>query len=190
MTDPIAPRPDDAAEPPSGATAPGSPPAAAPYAPPAPSGYAPPAAGGYAPPPAAYSPPSYPPSAYGQSPAGAVPPATYRQPAPGMPPVPTYGGNPYGYAPTAPTNGLAITSMVASLAGVVFAWTWVLALGVVVGVITGHIALNQIRQTGARGRGMALTGVIVGWIAIGFAVMSVLAIIIWATTAPFAFAAP
>ncbi|KZE90766.1 DUF4190 domain-containing protein [Microbacterium sp. TNHR37B] len=189
MTDPIAPRPDDAAAPDSGATAPPAPPAAAPYAPPAPGGYAPPPAGGYAHPSAAYAPPSYPSSAYVQPSAGAVPPPTYRQPAPGMPPVPTYGGTPYGYAPVAPTNGLAITSMVASLAGVVFAWTWVLALGVVVGVITGHIALNQIRQTGARGRGMALTGVIVGWIAIGFAVMSVLAVVIWATTAPFAFAA-
>lgn len=189
MTDPIAPRPDDAAAPDSGATAPPAPPAAAPYAPPAPGGYAPPPAGGYAHPSAAYAPPSYPSSAYVQPSAGAVPPPTYRQPAPGMPPVPTYGGTPYGYAPAAPTNGLAITSMVASLAGVVFAWTWVLALGVVVGVITGHIALNQIRQTGARGRGMALTGVIVGWIAIGFGVMSVLAVVIWATTAPFAFAA-
>jgi hypothetical protein len=72
--------------------------------------------------------------------------------------------------------------MVSSLVGVALSWTAVLALGVVVGVITGHIALRQIARTGERGRGMALAGVIIGWISIGFALMIVLGVVIWAST--------
>lgn len=37
---------------------------------------------------------------------------------------------------------------------------------VILGLIFGHIALSQIKNTGERGRGLALTAVIVGWIAV------------------------
>lgn len=62
--------------------------------------------------------------------------------------------NPYA-APSAPegrTNTLAIIALV---------------LGIVVpigGIITGHIALNQIKRTGEAGRGMALAGTIIGYV--------------------------
>ncbi len=37
---------------------------------------------------------------------------------------------------------------------------------VILGLIFGHIALSQIKKTGERGRGLALTAVIVGWLAV------------------------
>lgn len=64
-------------------------------------------------------------------------------------------------------------------------WTWVLAIGVLVGVVLGHIALSQIRRTGERGRGMALAGVIIGWVAIGLTVLLILAFVLFLTTGAF-----
>jgi hypothetical protein len=44
-------------------------------------------------------------------------------------------------------------------------FVWILPLiGSVGGAIMGHISLNQIKRTGEGGRGMALAGVIVGWV--------------------------
>ena len=37
----------------------------------------------------------------------------------------------------------------------------------VVAVITGHIALGQVKKTGEQGRGLALAGTIVGWVGVG-----------------------
>jgi hypothetical protein len=81
-------------------------------------------------------------------------------PASAVPASPGYG---YGYqAPMPParqTNGLAIASMVVSLASLV-----VCGFPAIIGAIMGHVARRQIRERGEDGDGMALTGVIVGWI--------------------------
>jgi hypothetical protein len=60
----------------------------------------------------------------------------------------------------AKTNVLAIVSLVASILG----------LGLV-GVITGHIGLNQIKTTGEQGRGLAIAGLIIGYISIAAALL-------------------
>jgi hypothetical protein len=74
---------------------------------------------------------------------------------------------PQSYAPaTAKTNTLAIISLVTSI-------LWGTAL---VGVITGHIALSQIKRTGESGRGLALAGVIIGYVGIGSALLG---IVLW-----------
>lgn len=74
---------------------------------------------------------------------------------------PGYGYTPYPYPAPAPTNGLAIAALVCALAG--------LAVGISapVGAILGHIARRQIRERGEQGDGMALAGIIVGWILTG-----------------------
>jgi hypothetical protein len=56
---------------------------------------------------------------------------------------------------------MAIASLVCSLAG--------LATGISapVGAILGHVARRQIRERGEQGDGMALTGIIVGWVLTG-----------------------
>jgi len=62
--------------------------------------------------------------------------------------------------------------MIASIAGAI----WILPfIGSLAGAIMGHIALKQIAQTGEKGRGMALAGVIVGWVGLGLLVLAVIA---------------
>lgn len=163
MTDATNPQsPDAAGTPPVTPPTPpaaGAPEAAAPYTPPAPS-YGAPSAG----PAPSYQPPSYPPAppAYGSAPGAPT------QPSPGAPPV--YGSAPYYGAPAPKTNVLAIISMIASILGFI----WILPLvGSLGGAIMGHLSLNQIKRTGEAGRGMALAGVIVGWVGVAFAVIGI-----------------
>ena len=83
-----------------------------------------------------------------------VPPAPPAQPAPSYgTSAPSYdAGSPaYAAAPNGQkTNVLAIVSLVSSF------------FISIVGIITGHIALSQIKKTGEKGRGLALAGVIIG----------------------------
>src|SRR6188472_3242299 len=78
----------------------------------------------------------------------AVPPA-----APAVPPA-APAAAPAAYAPEGPkTNVLGIVSLVTSILGLS-----------IVGVITGHIALSQIKKRGEGGHGLALAGTIIGWV--------------------------
>ncbi len=73
------------------------------------------------------------------------------------PPAPAYSAAPVGPK----TNTLAIVALI---------------LGIVVpigGIITGHIALGQIKRTGEGGHGLALAGTIIGY------ALSALWIIFW-----------
>jgi len=58
-------------------------------------------------------------------------------------------------------NTLAVVSLATSVTG----------FGVVAGIITGHIALSQIKQTKQAGRGLAIAGVAVGYSLIGLAIV-------------------
>jgi len=51
-----------------------------------------------------------------------------------------------------------------------------------VGVILGHVALGQIRQTGEQGAGLAKVGLIVGYVFVGLLVLAVIAWIVFAVT--------
>ena len=59
-----------------------------------------------------------------------------------------------------PTNSLAVVSLVSAIL------SWVLCpfVAAVVAVITGHIARSQIRRTGEAGDGVALAGLIIGYL--------------------------
>ncbi|WP_109209360.1 MULTISPECIES: DUF4190 domain-containing protein [Microbacterium] len=147
-------------------------PGAHPPVPPAPGASQPTAPGAY-PPPAqgAYAPP-----AYGSAPAsgsayGAAP-AYGNQGAYGAAPAYGYG---YGYGAPAKTNTLAIVSLVASIASFVI----LPFIGSIVGVITGHMSLNQLKTSGEQGRGMALAGTIVGWVGLGLAILGIVAAILF-----------
>ena len=50
-----------------------------------------------------------------------------------------------------------------------------------VGVITGHIALRQLKTSGENGRGMALAGTIVGWVGVGLSIVGLVLAVIWFT---------
>ena len=75
----------------------------------------------------------------------------------------------YGYPPAVPgqpTNGLAIGSMVCGIIPFIAA---------VPAVIFGHLARAQIRQTGERGDGMAIAGLVLGYLGIaGWALVTLL----------------
>jgi hypothetical protein len=78
-------------------------------------------------------------------------------------------------APAPPTNGMAIASLVCSLAGLA-------TCGVtsIVGAILGHVARRQIRERGEGGDGLALAGIISGWIIFGLAVLGFAAYVVFA----------
>ncbi len=56
------------------------------------------------------------------------------------------------------TNVLAILSLVLCGSGLI-------------AVILGHVALKQIERTGEQGRGLALAGLIIGYIGLGIAIV-------------------
>ncbi len=57
------------------------------------------------------------------------------------------------------TNGLAIASMVL---GIVWLW-WI---GSILALVFGYVALGQIRQRHEGGRGMAIAGIVLGWVGV------------------------
>lgn len=114
--------------------------------------------------PPVYSDPNYPASGAPASPATGYPATGYPDHAGYAPQAyPAYG---YGAPPPVmvarSTNGLAIASLVCALAGL--ATCGVTSL---VGAILGHVARKQIRENGQDGDGMALAGIITGWIITG-----------------------
>jgi hypothetical protein len=69
--------------------------------------------------------------------------------------------------------------MVVSIVGMVFlACYGVGGLFGAVGAILGHVARRQIRDRGESGDGMALAGIITGWIATGLALIIVVVIVV------------
>ena len=82
-------------------------------------------------------------------------PAYPSYPAPGTPAATAYGQNPYGQQnPQDKYNVLAIISLVSA---------FFISL---VAVITGHMAMSQIKKTGEKGYGLALWGLILGYLGI------------------------
>jgi hypothetical protein len=129
------------------------------------------------PPPDPYGQPQQP-DPYGQGP---PPPGQPQYGQPGQPAYQSgYPGQPPGYPtgqPAATTNTMAIVSLVLSLAGLL---TWITAP---VGAVLGHIARRQIRERGEQGEGMAMAGIIAGWIITGLGVLACCGIIALAMAA-------
>lgn len=70
--------------------------------------------------------------------------------------------------PTPKNNGLAIASMVNGIVGMAFFWTIVLGVCSILGVVFGHLALTQMKTGLYQGRGMAIAGLVLGYISLGF----------------------
>ncbi|PTT16455.1 DUF4190 domain-containing protein [Microbacterium sp. HMWF026] len=65
------------------------------------------------------------------------------------------------------TNTLAIVSLIASIVGV-----FVLpVIGQIVGIVTGHMSLSQIKARAEKGRGLAVAGLIVGYVTLALGVL-------------------
>lgn len=125
-----------------------------------------------------YQDPSQPP--YGQPPSYGQQPG-YGQPQyPPPPPQPGYGQPAsYAAAPMAvaqPSNNLAVWSLVTGILSLVLCG----AIAGIVAVITGHMALNQAKTLPPQfsRRGMAMAGLIMGYISIGLTILAIIFYII------------
>lgn len=79
--------------------------------------------------------------------------------APGPPPQQPYP-YPYPYPPAPATNGMAIASMVLGI-------LWLYWVGSILALIFGYIARNEIKKSGQGGDGMAIAGIVLGWVGVG-----------------------
>jgi len=76
--------------------------------------------------------------------------------------------------PVRRTNVLAVISLVAGLCG----FTLVPVMGSIVAVVTGHLALGQIRDTGEEGSTLAKAGLWLGYVAIALMVLVITGVIV------------
>ena len=145
-------------------------------------------------PPAPPAYPSQPPAYPGQAPIhpaqapayGAQPPA-YGAPAAPAPQhygaaAPQQSGYPaYGapaYPAPRPNSGLAITSLICGIAGLVLSWAVVPIIASIVAVVTGHMALRQTKANPALGgRGMAFAGLILGYVMVAVLLIGIVTIV-------------
>ena len=75
------------------------------------------------------------------------------------------------------TSALAITSLVSGLLG----WTFLPLVGSLVAIITGHMARAEIRRANGQidGDGLAIAGLVLGWLVIAISVLTILAFILF-----------
>lgn len=76
--------------------------------------------------------------------------------SPGGAPPP---GAPGGQPRPGSTNSLAIVSLILGI-------TWLGWIGSIMAVVLGHVSLSQIKKTGQSGKGMAIAGLVLGYIGI------------------------
>lgn len=91
------------------------------------------------------------------------------------PPVPVPPPVQVVHVASAPrTNGMAVASMVLGI-------LWIYGIGAILALVFGYSAKSQIDQSGGTqtGRGMAVAGIVLGWVGIG----GLLLVIIVASTA-------
>jgi hypothetical protein len=96
-------------------------------------------------------------------------PSSYAVPQPVPPPAA------YQFQPMAPThtNGMAIASLICAIGQLVGG-----PFAGIAAIILGHMARRRIRETGEQGDGLALTGLILGYIGtVGLALVVVLAVL-------------
>jgi Domain of unknown function (DUF4190)/Domain of unknown function (DUF1707) len=79
------------------------------------------------------------------------------------------------YPPAAPrrTSSMAVGSLVCGIGQLIF---WFPAG--IAAIVLGHMARRQIRQTGEAGDGMAVAGLVLGWIGIGLTLLFALFVIL------------
>lgn len=118
--------------------------------------------------------PNNPPGPY--PPAHQGPPNQYGQPPYQQDP---YGGQPPVYQEPR-TNGYAIASLVLGI-------VWVCFIGSILALIFGYMGLKQIDTSQGRegGRGMAIAGIVLGWVGVAFLVIYLILLAVGVATFEF-----
>jgi Domain of unknown function (DUF4190)/Domain of unknown function (DUF1707) len=92
-----------------------------------------------------------------------------------LPSGPSFGVMPYqgGYYPVVatPTSGLAIGALICGIAEI-----FTLGFAAIPAVILGHLARQNIRRTGESGDGMAVAGLVLGYLGIGIWTLIIIAL--------------
>lgn len=85
------------------------------------------------------------------------------------PPPPSPAQPPSTYTPTVQTSGMAIASLVMGIVG----WTVLPLIGSILAIVFGYAARREIRQRPGElgGEGMALAGLVLGWLMVGISVL-------------------
>jgi hypothetical protein len=75
------------------------------------------------------------------------------------------------------TNGMAIASLVLGI-------LWIWWAGSVLGLIFGYVGKNQIDESGGTqtGRGLAVAGIVLGWIGVGTLAIVIIALLAGASS--------
>ena len=87
-------------------------------------------------------------------------------PWPSQPPPYQYQYGP----PPRPTNGLAIASMVLGI-------LWIYWIGSILALVFGYVARSQIRERHEGGDGMAIAGIVLGWIGVGVLLITIVLVV-------------
>ena len=69
-----------------------------------------------------------------------------------------------------------------SIASMVLGILWVYWIGSILALIFGYVALKQIRERNESGRGMAIAGVVLGWVGLGTLAIFIIVIIVSAAS--------
>ena len=79
---------------------------------------------------------------------------------------PAYGLPP---TPTRPTNAMAVAALISG----VVSWILLPLFGGVAAVVLGHLALSQLKKTGEEGNGLAIGGLVLGYLNLLFSLVMV-----------------
>ena len=69
-----------------------------------------------------------------------------------------------------PANGFAVASLVLGIL-----WLW--GVGAILALIFGYISLEQVRERGEGGRGIAIAGIVLGWVGLAVGVILILVLV-------------
>ena len=86
------------------------------------------------------------------------------------------------YATKPPLNGLAVASLVLGL-------LWLNWFGSILALLLGYMAKSQIDQRGESGRGLAIAGIVLGWVGVATLVLVVVVGLVGGPEVPSASAA-
>ncbi len=92
-----------------------------------------------------------------------------------VPSTPLVTAPTYGPAVKPPPNGFAIVSLILGIA-------WLYWIGSILALVFGYVAIIQIRQNRESGRGLAIAGIVLGWIGVGIGLLILIGSFVAAVT--------